>query len=384
MKSASLSVVFCVLCESCAGWVTVGWAGGLTPLKLTGGSLSVKLSEDGRIVEAALGPKHLARAVSAETALAGCQREGEAAVRKLDGGGIECHQAFAAHGHRQPLRPGRAVPADEEQHPLGDRDSRAREALVHGDRDPFAISRHAGHPLLDDVVRLGPGRARRDVSGQWRRADRRLRSNRRHPIPRLDRPAAADAAEEHEVLLRLGLYLPAHPEICICPSRTDLFCIPLATFVEPAEDIGLSVALSPDDKLPELTMTTDEEGSLVLSRIYHRIGESKPACFALDLVAHQADWRGGMAWMVERYPEYFDPPLPRADRMAGCGAYSADEQHFDTTRLHRMAFRSNWKCSEDYPYQGMFLPRCDDHSHGGVISESRRSRQVADGTRSPA
>ena len=109
-------------------------------------------------------------------------------------------------------------------------------------------------------------------------------------------------------------------------------------------------------------MTTDEEGSLVFSRIYHRIGESQPACFALDLVAHEGDWRGAMRWMVGRYPEYFDPPLPRADRMAGCAAYSADERHFDTRRLHRMAFRSNWKCSEDFPYQGMFLPIDDDHT----------------------
>ena len=48
-------------------------------------------------------------------------------------------------------------------------------------------------------------------------------------------------------------YSPAHPDICITPSRSDLFCIPLATFVEPSDDTGLTVALSPDDKLPELT-----------------------------------------------------------------------------------------------------------------------------------
>ena len=33
--------------------------------------------------------------------------------------------------------------------------------------------------------------------------------------------------------------------------------------------------------------------------------------------------------MVARYPEFFDPPLPIADRMAGCAAYSAYERHFD-------------------------------------------------------
>ena len=36
----------------------------------------------------------------------------------------------------------------------------------------------------------------------------------------------------------------------------------------------------------------------------------------------------GCAWIVNRYPEYFDPPLPRADRMAGCAAYSAEQATF--------------------------------------------------------
>ena len=76
----------------------------------------------------------------------------------------------------------------------------------------------------------------------------------------------------------------------------------------------------------------------------------------MDIVPHPADWRGGLGWLVGRYPEFFDPPNPRADAMAGCGAYSADERHFDTTNLRRMAFRINWKCSEDFAYMGMFLP----------------------------
>ena len=60
--------------------------------------------------------------------------------------------------------------------------------------------------------------------------------------------------------------------------------------------------------------------------------------------------------MVARYPQWFNPPNPRVDEMAGCAAYSADERHFDVADLYRMAFRINWKCSEDFPYMGMFLP----------------------------
>jgi hypothetical protein len=76
----------------------------------------------------------------------------------------------------------------------------------------------------------------------------------------------------------------------------------------------------------------------------------------MDLVPHAADCRGGLGWMVQRYSEYFNPPNPKADAMAGCGAYSADERQFDTANLRRMAFRINWKSSEDFAYMGMFLP----------------------------
>ena len=59
--------------------------------------------------------------------------------------------------------------------------------------------------------------------------------------------------------------------------------------------------------------------------------------------------------------------------MAGCAAYSADERHFDVTDLHRIAFRSNWKCGEDFPYMGMFLPPLNDESQTWQRQAHRRA-----------
>jgi len=78
--------------------------------------------------------------------------------------------------------------------------------------------------------------------------------------------------------------------------------------------------------------------------------------FAADLVPHEADWRGGLRWITRRYRQYFDPPNPAADDLAGTGAYSSKDTPFDAAKMKRMAFRTNWKASFDFPYIGMFLP----------------------------
>jgi hypothetical protein len=82
--------------------------------------------------------------------------------------------------------------------------------------------------------------------------------------------------------------------------------------------------------------------------------------FAMDLVVHEADWRGGLRWMTRRYPQFFDPPSSQADMMAGCGAYSDHDAEFDAAKMKRMAFRVNWRASFDFPYMGMFLPPVGD------------------------
>ena len=64
--------------------------------------------------------------------------------------------------------------------------------------------------------------------------------------------------------------------------------------------------------------------------------------------------------MAKRYPTSFNPPNPRADLMAGCGAYSGDEDPIDVAKFKKMAFRINWKLSDDFPYMGLFIPPVKD------------------------
>jgi hypothetical protein len=90
--------------------------------------------------------------------------------------------------------------------------------------------------------------------------------------------------------------------------------------------------------------------------VNYRLGGGKSVRFEMDLIAHEADWRGGLRWMTARYPKFFEPPLPAADAMAGCAAYSGDEEPIDVAKYKKMAFRVNWKLDDDMPYMGMYIP----------------------------
>jgi hypothetical protein len=140
-------------------------------------------------------------------------------------------------------------------------------------------------------------------------------------------------------------------------TSADHIVLPLATVAEPAEDFGLSLVFSPEDTiLCGSVLTTTPSGAIQYSRSNYRLGGGKPVRFEMNLIAHEADWRGGLRWMTARYPDFFEPPNPRADAMAGCAAYSGDEEPIDVAKYKKMAFRINWKLDDDMAYMGMFIP----------------------------
>ena len=150
-------------------------------------------------------------------------------------------------------------------------------------------------------------------------------------------------------------------EWCYGPHFATGVCIPLVSFLEPAADVGLSAVLSPEDTILDMPLATESNGTARFIRVAHRLGQNRNVAFHLDLVAHEADWRGGLRWMTRRYPAFFDSPKPAAGEMAGCGAYPVQwTLPADTNRLKRMAFRLFWAASYDYPYYGMWLPPVAD------------------------
>lgn len=145
-----------------------------------------------------------------------------------------------------------------------------------------------------------------------------------------------------------------------CPVGSDYVSLPLFTLLAPTSGTGLSLVLSPEDVLLDMSLKVSARGKVQYSRTKHRLGNGKPLKFTLHLVPHEASWRGGLRFMTSRYPQFFAPPNPRAHRIAGCGAYTRCEAPIDVAKFKKMAFGFNWKLSDDFPYMGMFTPPLHD------------------------
>jgi hypothetical protein len=290
--------------------------------------ITVELSAEGQIVGVVLGEKKLHRALRGATSLARCRAEGKTASQELEGGGREFTRTLSGHSPKQRcLVVERFLPAPE---------SIRWEVDIRGAAGPWTTK-------ITTALQYPATKESRFWTA-WSDPDHRSDGWR---DPLVARPFGSTAWTYAN--MSNGM-----------PVEGDFICMPLAIALEPEADSALSVAVAPQDTLLELCLTTTAAGGIRFTHSRHRIAEGRPVRLAVDLVPHAADCRGGLGWMVRRYPECFDPPNPKADAMAGCGAYSADERRFDTTSLRRMAFRVNWKCSEDFAYMGMFLPPMPD------------------------
>jgi hypothetical protein len=126
--------------------------------------------------------------------------------------------------------------------------------------------------------------------------------------------------------------------------------------VEKEDDVGMSLALSPRDTTVDLRLETTSDGLITFTRLYNRLGGGSSVQFSTDLIAHQADWRPALGWMVSNYHDYFYPAGNEIERMYGLGAYSGYQGRLDKKTLKKMDFKVNWNAHFDFPYMGMFLP----------------------------
>lgn len=166
------------------------------------------------------------------------------------------------------------------------------------------------------------------------------------------------------------------------PFQRNLFCIPIVSILEEKKDAGMSIVLNPDDDILDMTMQVHSDGNISFNRIFNRISNKNVLRFSFDIITHEADWRGGLRYMTNKYPEYFYPANPKADTMAGTAAYSAGQDvDFDIAKMKKMAFKVNWMASFDFPYMGMFIPPVDEKTKwirfGGGTTSIARMQQYA-------
>jgi len=140
------------------------------------------------------------------------------------------------------------------------------------------------------------------------------------------------------------------------PTGTDYTELPLFSFLFPKSDKGISLVLSPEDVLLKVDLSLTANGGAQYSRTQYRMGNGKTISFHMNIASHEADWRGGLRFLVETYPQYFDVPNSTANQISGCGAYSSGEENIDVKKFKQMSFGFNWKLSDDFSYMGMFIP----------------------------
>ena len=288
--------------------------------------ITVRLDAAGNVVNCLAGSDKLFWPLAGQTKLAGCHLVGGVAVKKLFSGGYSFTRKLAdAQGHECNVTDW-FVPT---------KDSVRWEVEVAGDGAPWSTA-------IETCLNYQSSETTRFWTA-W--SDPEHRDDGWHD-PLVMRPMT-NAAWPYSNLTG-------------APGQGNYISLPLVTLLEPGSDTGVSCVLSPEDANLELWLRTTAGGALRWSRTKHRLGRGVVVRFAMDLTAHEADWRGGLRWLVARYPQFFNPPNPLADLMAGCGAYSGDENPIDTAKFKRMGFRINWKLSDDFPYMGMFIPPVQD------------------------
>ena len=230
-----------------------------TKFRVRAPGLEIELSEEGEIVGVTLGSAGLRRALRGSTALAHGTNAGGAAARELTGGGVEFTRQIvhAPSGQRAALTE-RFLPA---------KDSVRWEIEIRGAAEPWSTGIETRlHWPVSNSTRFWTAwedpEQKRDV---WR-----------DPLvlrPLVNKRLWYGAARWDEELSGPGYQ----------PNRGDGFVIPLLTLAEPEQGGALSLVLSPEDPLLELTLTVRQDGAFVFSRNDHRLSQTNTVRFAHGL-----------------------------------------------------------------------------------------------------
>eukprot|EP01045_Picozoa_sp_COSAG04_P017246 COSAG04_NODE_1511_length_6492_cov_2.089786_1_plen_558_part_10 len=158
------------------------------------------------------------------------------------------------------------------------------------------------------------------------------------------------------------------------PSAT--IAAPLATHIDGAA--GLSFVQSLNDTLLTFDIRTVRNvltcpaGSLdceaiIMAARNHRLYPGRPVSFTRYLVAHEPDWRPGLAFAVRQWPDYFSPnPDAGVERLFGSGQYlDFRGQDIDAPLLRELGMAVNWDATFPFPYWGVWLGPPTNNSSGG-------------------
>ena len=308
--------------------------------QVAAGNLVVKLSEDGQIVAATVGRKGVARPLRAYTDLGTCRRLGPVEIQQ-SGKSVMCVGRWVADVKLAEGQKGYECTVTERFTP--GRESVRWEVEVVGTGDAWSAPIETCIKWPQAAVPAKLWLAQGGEPG---------------PIPPLHFMGNDRAGKVLTWSDPLRLLPFAKMQLTYGGRETAPgFSLPMATIIEDKADRGLTLAFSPENVPAKMTFFAQADGSMTFYHETLRISKQNVVRLAMDLVAHEGDWRPAVGWMVDRYPDYFNPPNPKAALVAGCGAFcSSYAGELDTAKMKAMGVRVNWGYGFSFPYIGMYLP----------------------------
>ncbi|MHB8866725.1 MAG: hypothetical protein ACYC6N_30560 [Pirellulaceae bacterium] len=310
---------------------------GVPPVTVTTEGLSLDLDQDGQIVGCKLGGK-TSQPISGGVSLVGCSATGATTSKQLSNGGVEFTRRVENAQTRACLLSERFLPTQ---------NSIRWEMEVVSDGGPWSA------PLEFQLKYSSSPQTLFWTS--WTHE-----SSADDPTPEIQQGDLSPKIPDDEVWIDPLVPRPLANREWSLGNGKGSICIPMASLLEPANDTGLSLVVAPDQPLLCVVLSAHRDGTVTLRHHVVRLGEGRRVMFAVDLTAHEADWRGGLRWMVSRYPSFFNPPLAQVDTLAGTCSYSHYSGKLDAERLKKMAYRVNWDAAFDWPYYGLYLPPMPD------------------------
>ncbi|MEO0095339.1 MAG: hypothetical protein ABIL66_05545, partial [candidate division WOR-3 bacterium] len=157
--------------------------------------------------------------------------------------------------------------------------------------------------------------------------------------------------------------------------RHNWCILPVVILYDTTLDYGLSFVCPFEVKKPALSFRLIKNPSVDTFRIsynYLRMGtqNSRHAQASLYIVPHEGDWRPGLAWMRNRYPEYFDVnpnsnTLENEGRFFMSGSWTFGEfPKIDTCEI----FKVKWTEYYSKPFFGLYAPQ--DRAQWRVVGDN--------------
>ncbi len=146
--------------------------------------------------------------------------------------------------------------------------------------------------------------------------------------------------------------------------RKDIF-LPVFTVLNHSKNFGLSIIASPEIEKPSLFFTIRKKKLIVSCK--NLLGDKKNTIkFGIHLVIHPSDWRGGLNFFLNRYPEYFSSHIRLND-----GLYYLANPFDKNKKIEQLKEQGvAWIELHGYfPFYGLYVPESKDW---GLISNSDR------------